>query len=269
MKKILFLIFSAFLGQVSLAQTDSTVIKLQFYKDLLAKGLIDSQEYVSLKAKVLGLNQEIKAEQGSVGNKSRTIDTEIFYDETLTENMLPSGLYMSLDEIKSRHPSLKCNLSLKLRSTYDYENGIGGNVMFKPFDRCVSKDAVKMDAWIYSTGGKCYVNLERLKLQAFYNPIITMGRFLAFYKNQATDGVQTAGAWGGSIGTEIAQATGHFYKKLYVIDTRTSMLYPVDNEYMLKVLKDYPGVYSKYLKENDTSNSQIQARYLQKMNDSK
>ncbi|MCX6199903.1 MAG: hypothetical protein NTY88_11900 [Bacteroidetes bacterium] len=47
------------------------------------------------------------------------------------------------------------------------------------------------------------------------------------------------------------------------------MLYPVDNDYMLKVLKDYPSIYSKYLAEKDTSNNKLLAKYLQQMNDSK
>ncbi|MCX6199904.1 MAG: SHOCT domain-containing protein [Bacteroidetes bacterium] len=196
MKKYFFFLFSFCFWQVTITQTDSIVTKLQLYKDLYSKGLIDTQEYVALKAKLLGLNQPNLAEQNTWVDKSKTVDTEIFYDETLTDKILPNGLYMNLDEIKSKHPSLKCNLNVKVRSTYDYENGVGGNVMFKPTDDCISKDALKMDAWIYSVGARCYVNLERLKLQSFYNPVITMGRFLAFYKNQITNGVQIAGAWG-------------------------------------------------------------------------
>lgn len=41
-----------------IAQTDSTQIKLSYYKDLFIKGLIDSKEYEKMKSNVLGLSPE-------------------------------------------------------------------------------------------------------------------------------------------------------------------------------------------------------------------
>jgi len=54
MKPILLSIFICIAATVT-AQTDSTEIKLQHYKDLFIKGLISSQEYETLKGQVLGL----------------------------------------------------------------------------------------------------------------------------------------------------------------------------------------------------------------------
>jgi hypothetical protein len=59
------------------AQTDSTQIKLQEYKDLFIKGLINAQEYEMLKAKQLGLTT-------TEGVKS----TSPFADSTYTQTFV-------------------------------------------------------------------------------------------------------------------------------------------------------------------------------------
>lgn len=269
MKRIFSFFSALMIWSVSGAQADSLVIKLQKYKELYTSGLIDSQEYSALKAKLLDLNQQRPNYQWHETGKKEIKETEIFYDPASPDKLLPTGIYMSLDEIKTRHPSLNCNLKMRLRHNYDYENGVGGNVMLRATDSCISKGALKMDAWLFSDGVRCYINLERLKLQGFYNPVITMGRFLAFYKNQLTDEVDKAGAWGGSIGTEVAMATGNDYKKMYVIDTRAAMLFAVDHDYLLKVLKDYPAIKTKYLAEKDPADNNVMGKYLQEMNDAK
>src|SRR5688572_5468915 len=97
MKNTLLILFITFLFQRAFSQTDSTIIKLQLYKDLFTKRLIDSSEYVALKARVLDLNQQTSIKEP--GSKWK-IDSELFYDETQSEKILPKGLYMSMNEIK-------------------------------------------------------------------------------------------------------------------------------------------------------------------------
>jgi len=53
MKKLLFICL--LLPVLTFAQTDSTDIKLQHYKDLFIKGLISAQEYETLKQQTLGI----------------------------------------------------------------------------------------------------------------------------------------------------------------------------------------------------------------------
>ena len=255
------------------AQQDSLSIKLKQYKDYLNLGLIDSQEYNTLKRKALGL-PENDTKVAPVPTSEPTATTqpyysELCYDTTKANVALPKGLYMSIDEIRNKNPSLKCNIIIKLRKSYDYQNGVGGNVILSTEDNCISKKKLTMDVWIYSDGTVSYINLEHLKLQGFYNPIITMGRFLAFYKNQTTEGARLANAWGGSIVNEIALATGSYFKKLYVIDLKTAMLYPVDDENMTLLMKDYPTLYVKYQQEKNKKDALVCARYLQAMNETK
>lgn len=249
------------------AQVDSNLVKLKTYKDYYQAGLIDSAEYVALKARLLGIEPKVVIVQPPP-RKQKVLDTLVYYNTTRLETILPEGLYMSINEIKAQKPSLHCSIKLERRNNYDYENGVGGNIMLFADDECIGRNKLKMDAWLYSTGVRCYINLERLKLQAFYSPVITMGRFLAFYKNETSKVVENANNWGGSIGSEIAMATGHDYKKLYVIDTQSSMLYPVTDEYMKKSLEDYPELLKKYNTEQ-SENNELWARYLQLANDIK
>lgn len=87
MKKSLLLVF-VLIALFANAQTDSTDIKLQHYKDLFIKGLITSQEYEALKQQTLGLpaktqpttiivqQPKIKAEIDSVqAEKFRRVST--------------------------------------------------------------------------------------------------------------------------------------------------------------------------------------------------
>lgn len=246
------------------AQEDTTAAKLRVYKGYYTQGLIDSQEYAMLKAKLLGIEPKyVVIEQP---RKKKTIDSVLYYDLTKPEKILPAGLYMSMEEIKARRPSLKCPVIVKARNNYDYQNGVGGNVMIINDGECISKNKLKLDVWIYSTGVKCYANLDHFKMQPFYNPIITMGRFLAFYKNETNETFEAASNWGGYIAAEIAMATGHDYKKLYVIDVNAAMLEPVTDEYMEKVLIDFPALYKRYMAEPSKS-TVVWAKYLQEANE--
>lgn len=249
------------------AQVDSNLVKLKTYKDYYQAGLIDSAEYVALKARLLGIEPKVVIVEAPT-RKQKVLDTLVYYNINRIETILPAGLYMSINEIKDKKPTLHCSIKLERRNNYDYENGVGGNVMLFAEDDCIGRNKLKMDAWLYSTGVRCYINLERLKLQAFYSPVITMGRFLAFYKNETSKTVENANNWGGSIGSEIAMATGHDYKKLYVIDTQSLMLHPVNDEYMKKALEDYPELLKKYNAEQ-SENNELWARYLQMANDTR
>lgn len=266
--KYLIVVILLWVCQSVSAQVDSNLVKLKLYKDYYENGLIDSAEYVALKARLLGIEPKVIVVQAPA-RKQKIIDTLVYYNTEQITRILPAGVYMNMNEIKAQKPSLHCHLTIKHRNNYDYENGVGGNVMlFADDDKCIGKNKLKMDAWIYSTGVRCYINLEKLKLQAFYSPVITMGRFLAFYKNEPSKVVEMANAWGGSIGTEIAMATGHDYQKLFVIDTKTAMLYPVNKEFMKNALADYPGLLNNFNAERTESN-ELWARYLQKANDIK
>lgn len=266
--KYLVAVLMLWVCQTLSAQVDSNLIKLKQYKDYYETGLIDSAEYAALKAKLLGIEPKVIVVQAPA-RKQKVIDTVVYYNTDQITSILPAGIYMSMNEIKSKKPSLHCHLTIKRRNNYDYENGVGGNVMlFTDDEDCIGKNKLKMDIWLYSTGVRCYINLEKLKLQAFYSPVITMGRFLAFYKNELSNVVEIANAWGGSIGTEIAMATGHDYPKLFVIDTKTATLYPVNGEFMKEALADYPELLTRFNAER-TENNELWARYLQWANDTK
>jgi len=113
MKKTFFLLFLVYQFALAFSQVDSTLIKLQQYKSFYNVGLIDSEEYVALKKKLLGLNQPSAPEQKPEVIKAKTVDRELFYDVTKGNQILPQGVYMSIEEIKTKNPSLKCNLTLE------------------------------------------------------------------------------------------------------------------------------------------------------------
>ncbi len=249
----------------SAAQTDTTLTKLKLYKDYYTQGLIDSQEYAALKARLLGIEpQYIIVERP---RKQKIIDTVVYYDLSQIQKTLPAGLYMNLDELKSKKPSIKCSdITIKPRNNYDYENGLGGNAMLFSDGDCIKKGKLKLDVWIYSNGVRCYANLDHFKLQAFYNPVITMGRFLAFFTNEPDKTVEMANNWGGSIGSEIAMATNHDYRKLYVIDLNTARLEPVTDEYMRTLLKPHANLLKLYESQANPTTA-VWAKYLQLLND--
>lgn len=79
MKKILPLFICLFIVVICDAQTDSTEIKLQQYKDLFVKGLITSTEYEQLKGKLLNI-QTFPSSQSVENVKSQT--TTVLKKET-------------------------------------------------------------------------------------------------------------------------------------------------------------------------------------------
>lgn len=181
----------------------------------------------------------------------------------------PKGLYMTLDEIKKRTPSLQCKVIVEEQSqdakvwmeTNDYR--------LLPEGKCVSQHKLKRKVWAYSDGEHLYVNCRTIKLQLWYAKVLTTGRFLVFYENRVSQNIKDAAVLGGLIGAHIAinSTQKPIDRYLQVIDLKESMRYFVDSACVKKALTEHPELLQNFETELDKNNHKTLLAYLQMVND--
>jgi hypothetical protein len=181
----------------------------------------------------------------------------------------PKGLYMSLDEVKKRTPSLKCSVIVEEQSeevkvwmeTNDYK--------LLPEGKCISQHKLKKKVWAYSDGEQLYINCRIVKLQSWYAKILTAGRFLAFYENRVSQNIKDAAVLGGLIGAHVAinSTQKPIDRYLQVIDLKESMRYFVDSVFVKRALAEHLELLQKFETEVDKNSHKTLLAYLQMIND--
>lgn len=151
----------------------------------------------------------------------------------------PQGIYMSLEEIVSKTPSVKDSAQIvKLKGCPNDRN----DYVLKSDDK-KTKKLLKKKAWAYSDGDTLYLNGSAFKVQKGYTKLISNGRYLLFHAAMtkqraafyATAQVVSGVAIGLLTGFIVYQhPTGKRYH--YAYDTETNELHTITLDFLDKEL---------------------------------
>ena len=145
-----------------------------------------------------------------------SIAMSCFIENTLAQTAYPVGVYLSLEELRSKAPSSQVKANIEKRSGADKAMMGGNDFKITSADESVSKGDIKR-AWIaYSDGKNLYVNSFHFDVQIWYCQVLDEGGLLLFkgaMNDKEAAGVALAG---GAIGAAAASST----ERLYALDLR-------------------------------------------------
>lgn len=179
----------------------------------------------------------------------------------------PKGCYMSLDELKVKHPSIVCTLLVK--SVFDDSDKVwiwAEDYHLVSKNKCLTAGEVQNKVFAYSNDTALYISLKAVKLYSGYSRVLTKGRYLAFYVNTPSPGI---GSMFGFVGAaiEASMRANDSKKSLHVVDLNDGTRYVVDSSYIEKQLKSLPALHENFLTESNPNNYNTQIRYLQELNE--
>lgn len=168
------------------------------------------------------------------------------HSATAQENY-PQGIYMSLEEIVSKTPSVKDSAQIiKLKGCPNDRN----DYVLKSEDK-KTKKLLKKKAWAYSNGDTLYLNGSAFKVQKGYTKLISSGRYILFNAAMtkqraalyATAQVVSGVAIGLLTGFMVFQhPAGKRYH--YAYDTETKELHTITLDFLEKELPEInPNAY--------------------------
>jgi len=188
----------------------------------------------------------------------------------------PKGAYMSYEEILSKSPSVSAELEIERRTKGDIKMS-GGNdyKLFKP-DKSIKKKTIKKKYYAYSDGDSLYINCIHYKIQAWYTPVLSEGRFFVIrggistdpkIQKEQLDNQAQLGYMFGAVGGAFQGAKLAMLRFIYVIDKETNQITTVSNDYLKECLQETPELLNQYEAEEEQVDQKIFLKYLRLLNE--
>lgn len=138
----------------------------------------------------------------------------------------PEGVYMSMEEIRTKSPSKQLNIEIIERTKGDIRMNGGNDYKLVSPDKSVKKRVLKKDIWAISDGTHLYINCLQHKCQTWYAQVDTEGDSLFFNGGVSPLESTSAMVLGGAIGGA-AIATKRFP---YALDLNSGKLSRVEEK---------------------------------------
>lgn len=195
----------------------------------------------------------------------------------------PKGIYMSIDEVQNKEPSLAYTLLSERRTIGEIKMSGGNDYRISSTTKLISKKDIKKNIAAYSNGDTLFLNCFKYNIQLHYTPVLKHGRYLFFvagisqdenmYNYQIQES-ETSTFWskvGGGIGGAIYGAKVAQLRFPYLVDLESNELTYL-NDFGLEELlaKNSLALLKRYREEknsNDIPKSQLVLKYVDKLNE--
>lgn len=187
----------------------------------------------------------------------------------------PKGVYMSYEEIISKSPSVSFVLEIERRTKSDIKMNGGNDYKLFKSDKSIKKKTIKKEYYAYSDGDSLYVNCIHYKIQPWYAPVLSDGKFLVIrggisidtktQKEQLENQAQL-GYMFGAIGGAFQGAKLAMLRFIYVIDKESNQINTVSSDYLKKLLSETPELLVQYEAEKEKVDQKIFVKYLRLLN---
>ncbi|MCC5937618.1 MAG: hypothetical protein JJU34_10065 [Lunatimonas sp.] len=187
----------------------------------------------------------------------------------------PQGVYMSFDELLKKSPSVAVKLEIERRTPGDIKMVGGNDYKLHPPDKTIAKSTIRKDYFAYSDGDSLYINGLHYKIQPWYAPVLSDGRYLVvrggismypdIQKEQLNNKAQL-GILLGPIGGGIQGAKLAMLRFIYVIDKSTNEITTVTSDYLKHLLAENPVLLEQFEADAEKADQAIFVRYLTELN---
>lgn len=202
-----------------------------------------------------------------------TIFTSSLFGQTFN---YPKGAYLSIDEILKKSPSKSVDLEIERRTKGDIKMNGGNDYKLYKADKSISKKTIKREYFAYSSGDTLYLNCLHYKVQPWYAPVLSDGKFFVIVaglsmepktqkeqlNNQAQYGYMF-GAFGGAMqGAKLAML-----RFVYVIDKETNKITTVSSDFLTELLASNLELLAKFQAEKEQKSHEVFIKYLKQINE--
>lgn len=182
---------------------------------------------------------------------------------------------MSFEEIKSKSPSVAAELEIERRTKGDIKMNGGNDYKLFKSDKSIPKKTIKKEYYAYSDGDSLYINCIHYKIQPWYAPVLSDGKFLVIrggismipkIQKEQLDNQAQLGYMFGAIGGAIQGAKLAMLRFIYVIDKETNQIKTVSSDYLSELLADTPELLTQYEAEQEKADQTLFIKYLSLLN---
>ncbi len=187
----------------------------------------------------------------------------------------PKGVYTSFEQLMAKNPASAAELEVERRTDGDIKMNGGNDYKLSATDESITKKAIKNDYLAYSDGDSLYINGFRYKVQYWYAPVLSDGKFVVIkaglsmdskiqkeqLKNRAQLGYLLGPVGGGIQGAKLAML-----RFIYVIDKENNQISTVSRDVLKGLLAENPTILSQYIAEGEPSDQDVFLKYLVLLN---
>jgi hypothetical protein len=142
--------------------------------------------------------------------------------------------------------------------------------------RTKPKKTIKNKYYAYSDGDSLYINCIHYKIQPWYTPVLSDGRFFVIRggisidtktQKEQLDNQAQLGYMFGAIGGAFQGAKLAMLRFIYVIDKESNQITTVSSDYLKKLLSETPELLTQYEAEDEQLDQKIFVKYLRLLNE--
>lgn len=175
----------------------------------------------------------------------------------------PAGVYLNLEQFKTRTPAYNTNLLVVKRTSGDIFMVGGNDYKIKSTIDSINKNYITKKIFAYVKNDSVYLNCVPHKLQTWYALCNgTKGNYITFKACMSFEKARNIAMYGGGIGSGVA-ATKRY---LYVLNLTTGEVNELTEKTMLKLLQDKPELLSNFEKNTDRDSEHILMEYINQLN---
>ena len=178
-------------------------------------------------------------------------------------NKFPDGIYLTLEQLKSRTPAFNTYLLTEKRTVRQITMNGGNEYKLSSRNDSLKESFIKNQIFCYVKDDSIFLNGKPHGFQQWYALSQTSGNFLVFKSGMAISNYN--GGMGGAIGGAIAGASKKKY--WYVLSLRTGNIKDFDQDYLVARLQEAPDLLEKYNLEESKDAESVMIQYVQLLND--
>lgn len=181
----------------------------------------------------------------------------------------PQGIYMSLEEVENKTPSVDATLNWEKRTQGDIKMWGGNDYELTCDDKSIKKKTIKKEIFAYSDGEYMFINGFKFGLYQGYALVESIGKYLVFKAGISSDRAQQEMQLGWMFGGIVGGIQGAYIATLrfpYIVDMESGELTCVNGVVLTSLLADYEDLLKAFRSE-DNAECDVVIKYLNLLND--